>query len=107
HQRRDSFWQHASVCEDFSAIRCPVFAVGGWADGYVNAVTRLLTGLTVPCKGLIGPWGHQYPQLGVPGPAIGFLQECVRWFDRWLKQIDTGVEQEPLLRVWLEEPGPP
>ena len=37
HQRRDAYWRHGSVCEDFSAIQCPVFAVGGWADAYTNA----------------------------------------------------------------------
>jgi len=103
HQRRDGYWRHGSVCEDFAAIECPVYAVGGWADGYSNAIPRLLAGLSSPRKGLIGPWGHQYPQSGVPGPAIGFLQECVRWWDHWLKEIDTGVMDGPMLRVWLQE----
>ena len=44
HQRRDAYWRHGSVCEDFSAIACPVFAVGGWADAYTNAVPRLARG---------------------------------------------------------------
>ena len=103
HQRRDDFWKHGSVCEDFSAIRCPVMAVSGWADGYSNAVFRLLEGLSVPRKGLVGPWSHKYPHQGVPGPAIGFLQECVRWWDRWLKGEKNGVEDEPMLRVWMQE----
>ncbi|MDX1432292.1 MAG: CocE/NonD family hydrolase, partial [Gammaproteobacteria bacterium] len=55
HQRRDEYWKQGSVCEDFSRIRCPVYAIGGWADGYSNAVPRLLAGLEVPRKGLIGP----------------------------------------------------
>jgi putative CocE/NonD family hydrolase len=48
HQRRDAYWQHGSVCEDFSAITIPVYAVGGWADGYPNAIPRLLAGLSGP-----------------------------------------------------------
>jgi putative CocE/NonD family hydrolase len=107
HQRRDSYWQHGSCCEDYSAIQCPVFAVSGWADGYSNAVFRLLAGLDVPRKGLIGPWSHKYPHLGVPGPAIGFLQEAVRWWDHWLKGRDTGVMDEPMLRVWMQDSVPP
>jgi uncharacterized protein len=102
HQRRDDYWKHGSVCEDYAAITCPVYAVGGWADGYSNAVPRLLAGLKVPRKGLIGPWGHQYPHAGRPGPAIGFLQECVRWWDHWLKGADTGIMDEPMLRVWMQ-----
>ncbi len=107
HQRRDAYWKHGSVCEDYSRIQCPVYAVSGWADGYCNAVFRLLEGLEVPRKGLVGPWAHKYPHLGVPGPAIGFLQESLRWWDRWLKGIDTGIMDEPMLRVWMQESVPP
>jgi hypothetical protein len=64
----------------------------------------LLEHLTAPCKGLIGPWSHHYPDEAVPpGPAIGFLQECLRWWDYWLKGIDTGIMDEPPLRVWLQD----
>jgi len=107
HQYRDDYWKHGSVCEDFSQIQCPVMAVSGWADGYTNAVFRLLSGLDVPRKGLIGPWSHKYPHFGIPGPAIGFLQESLRWWDHWLKNQDTGVMQEPMLRVWMQESVPP
>ena len=103
HQRRDEFWRHGSVCEDFAAIQIPVLSVSGWADGYTAAVFRLTKNLKVPCKGLVGPWGHLYPHRGVPGPAIGFLQEAVRWWDRWLKERPTGVENDPTLRLWLQE----
>ncbi|MBV8399563.1 MAG: CocE/NonD family hydrolase, partial [Acetobacteraceae bacterium] len=101
HQRRDAYWRHGSVCEDYSAIQCPVYAVGGWTDGFTNAVPRLLQGLTVPRKGLIGPWAHAYPHFALPGPQIGFLQELLRWWDHWLKSIDTGVMDEPMLRAWM------
>jgi putative CocE/NonD family hydrolase len=107
HQRRDAYWRHGSVCEDFGAIRAPVLAVSGWADGYSNAVFRLLSGLEVPCHGLVGPWSHTYPHLGSPGPAIGFLQECLRWWDRWLKDADNGIDREPALRVWMQDSVPP
>jgi predicted acyl esterase len=103
HQRRDDYWKHGSVCEDYAAIECAVYAVGGWADGYRNAVFRLIDGLPGPKKGLIGPWSHNYPEDGVPGPAIGFLDEALRWWDHWLKAIDTGVMDEPMLRVWMQE----
>jgi putative CocE/NonD family hydrolase len=107
HQRRDAYWKHGSICEDYDAIQCPVMAVSGWADGYSNAVFRLLANLNTPRQGLIGPWGHKYPHIGVPGPAIGFLQEAVRWWDRWLKQEDNGVDEDPMLRVWMQESVPP
>ncbi|MCF8038905.1 MAG: CocE/NonD family hydrolase, partial [Desulfohalobiaceae bacterium] len=107
HQRRDENWKHGSVCEDYRAIHCPVMAVSGWADGYTNAVFRLLANLKVPRKGLIGPWSHLYPHLGRPGPAIGFLQEELRWWDLWLKDRETGIMDEPMLRAWMQDSVPP
>lgn len=107
HQRRDAYWQHGSVCENPGRITCPVYAIGGWADAYSNAIPRLLESLTVPRKGLIGPWAHAFPHEGVPGPAIGFLQEALRWWDHWLKGIDVGLMDEPRYRVWMQESVPP
>jgi uncharacterized protein len=107
HQRRDGYWRQGSVCEDYGAIACPVYAIGGWADAYTNAVPRLLEHLKVPRKGLIGPWAHAFPHLASPGPAIGFLQEALRWWDQWLKGIHTGVMDEPVLRAWMQEPVAP
>ena len=107
HQRRDAYWRHASVCEDYTAIRCPVFAVSGWADGYSNVVFRLMSNLDVPRKGLIGPWSHKYPHQGIPGPPIGFLQETLRWWDHWLKQEGSSMMDEPMLRVWMQDSVPP
>ena len=103
HQRRDAYWRHGSVCEDYAAIQCPVYAVGGWTDGYTNAIPRLLEHLTVPRKGLIGPWAHAYPHFALPGPQVGFLQEMLRWWDHWLKGEATGVMDEPMLRAWMTE----
>jgi predicted acyl esterase len=76
-------------------------AVSGWADGYSNTVFRLLEHLKVPVRGLVGPWGHKYPHMGGPGPAIDFLGECVRWWDQWLKGEDRGIDKDPMLRAWM------
>jgi len=107
HQPRDDFWKHGSVCEDYDAIDCPVYAVGGWADGYSNAVPRLLEELSSPRKGLVGPWSHAFPFDSRPGPSIGFLQESLRWWDHWLKGRDTGIMDEPTYRVWMQDSVPP
>jgi putative CocE/NonD family hydrolase len=103
HQHRDAYWKHGSICEDYDAIQCPVYAIGGWTDGYTNAIPRLLARLTAPRKGLIGPWAHAYPHFAQPGPQIGFLREALRWWDHWLKGIDTGVMDEPMLRAWMTD----
>ena len=60
-----------------------------------------------PQKGLVGPWAHKYPHFAKPGPQIGFLQECLRWWDKWLKGIETGIMDEPMLRVFMQDPVEP
>jgi uncharacterized protein len=70
-------------------------------------VDRGLAGLDaagVPCRGLVGPWSHSWPEVSEPGPRIGFLQEAVRWWDHWLKGVDNGAMDEPKLRAWIQEP---
>ncbi|MEM7282404.1 MAG: CocE/NonD family hydrolase [Pseudomonadota bacterium] len=106
HQRRDSYWQHGSVNEDYSKIKCAVYAVGGFVDAYTNSIPRMLEGLSVPRKGLIGPYGHNFPDEVQIGPAIGFYHEEVRWWDHWLKGIDTGLMEEPMLQVYMQETTP-
>lgn len=106
HPTRDAYWRHGSVRENYTAISCAVLAVGGWTDSYTNSVSRLLAGLTAPRRGIVGPWGHDYPHTAVPGPAIGFLQECLRWWDHWLKGKPTTAMKEPLLRAYIQRELP-
>ncbi|MEO1680922.1 MAG: CocE/NonD family hydrolase [Pseudomonadota bacterium] len=104
HQRRDEYWRHGSVCEDYGAIRAAVLSIGGWHDGYRNTIAHLVENLSAqgtPVKGIVGPWNHKYPHIAAPEPRIGFLQEALRWWDHWLKGAETGVEDDPAMRLWL------
>lgn len=107
HQSRDDYWRRASVSEDYVAIEAAVYAVGGWTDGYSNTVLRLMEKLPGPRKALIGPWGHDWPHVAEPGPQIGFLQEAMRWWNHWLCNEDTGIMDEPMVRVWMQDSIPP
>ena len=93
-QRRSKYWRHGSVCENYTAIKAAVLAVGGFHDGYRNTVSKLVLNLSSPVKGIIGPWNHRYPHLAEPEPRIGFLQEALRWWDCWLKNIVNGCESD-------------
>jgi len=101
HLQRDDAWRSASI-GDYSRIACPVLLSAGWADpAFASAMLRTLAGLSGPRLGIFGPWAHRYPHLGIPGPAIGYLQETLRWLDHWLKGRDTRIMGEPMLRAWL------
>ena len=101
HQHRDDYWKHGSVCEDYSRINAAVLSVGGWHDGYRNTISHLVENIDAPVKGIIGPWIHKYPHYAAPQPAIGFLQECKRWWDKYLKGVDNDVDNEPDYRTYV------
>ncbi|MDZ4731870.1 MAG: CocE/NonD family hydrolase [Xanthomonadales bacterium] len=104
HQTRDAYWKHGSLSENYDDIQCPVFAVSGWIDGYSNAVPRSLEHLKVPRMGIIGAHAHQFGfEDRPPGPAWGFLDVAIRWWDRWLKEQDNGITEEPMLRAYMGE----
>ncbi|CCK28174.1 peptidase S15 [Streptomyces davaonensis JCM 4913] len=107
HPLRDDHSRRGSVREDYDAIEAAVLAVGGRHDPYRDTVLRLVEHLPADrVRGLLGPWSHQYPDQGLPpGPAIGFLQETLRWWDHWLK--GEGPLPEPLLRAYVSDSHPP
>jgi uncharacterized protein len=102
HQRYDSFWQHGSIATDYSAVKCPVYVIGGQIDSYRDFIPRTLSHLMVPRKGLMGPWGHRYPNEADPGPGVDWVTEEVRWWTQWLRGVDTGIMDEPMLHVYME-----
>ena len=102
-QTRNDYWKHGSVCEDYSDIKIPVYAMGGWADNYRSTVFRLLENLQTPTKGLIGPWAHKYPNIAYPNPKMDYVKESVRWWDRWLKGIENGIDDEPELTYYMQD----
>ncbi len=105
HQAYDDYWASRRI--DFDRIKAPFYAVSGWADaGYVSAIGETLCALDAPHKALIGAWGHRFPHMGVPGPAIGFLQESLRWYDHWMRGRDSGVMREPVLTAWMAQSAP-
>ncbi|MGZ5167320.1 MAG: CocE/NonD family hydrolase [Burkholderiales bacterium] len=105
HQTFDKYWQARAI--DHDKIKAPFFALSGWADGaYVGSVSESLGKLKSPAKGLIGPYGHRYAHIGMPGPAIGLLQESLRWYDHWLRGKDTGVMNDPKLIAWMPRAVP-
>ncbi len=104
HNLKDEYWKHGSVSENYEDIQAPVFALDGWADSYTNPVFTLMQGLKVPRKAIIGPWAHVYPHDGFRAPAMGFLQEALKWWDKWLKDEDNDVLDYPMIQAYIEDP---
>ena len=107
HQTDGPYWRNGSVGDIVDRIRCPVFLIGGWRDGYPNPPLRLFERLSTPRRLLIGPWDHAVPSMSLPGPRIDYLAEVVRWLDHWCRDDDTGVLDEPPVVVYMQRFDPP
>jgi putative CocE/NonD family hydrolase len=106
-QRDNSFWDRASSLDKYEQIKIPGFHIGGWYDGYRDSLPRMLENMNAPVKALIGPWDHDFPHNAAHSPQIEWRHEAVRWFDHWLKNIDTGIMDEPPLTVFVRDYHPP
>ena len=105
-QEKSDYWKHGSIGEDWAQNQVPIQIWGGWADNYMNTVAKIV-GNVPGSKGIVGPWVHQYPHTAVPGPKVGFLDEALRWWDRWLKGVPNGADADPEYRVWMMDSEAP
>ena len=101
------FWRRGSLRPDYARLTVPAFLIGGWYDGYRDSVPRMLAHASAPVKVLIGPWNHTFPHDAVPGPAIEWRADAVRWWDHWLKGTDNGIMAEPPVTVYVRHWHPP
>ena len=69
-EARGDYWRRGSVIHEAERLSCPILAVGGWSDGYSSSVMSLVDARPDLVRGVVGPWGHHYPDQGHPGPAI-------------------------------------
>ena len=116
HGGGDAFYRDMGVevvdhLNDYKDI--PVYHVTGWYDSWSLQVANLnYPALRAHKKSLqrliVGPWTHSRPNLSyagdaqfTPDAAIDLNAFELRWFDRWLKGIDNGVDREPPVRIYV------
>ncbi|OYR49653.1 hypothetical protein DJ73_17235 [Halorubrum sp. Ea1] len=85
-------------------IDVPVLAVDGWRDPYTEDTLRYVDRIDAPTRVLLGPWRHRMPHRGRES-AVDFRRQVADWFDRFLRDEDTGVLDHPPYRVWTEREG--
>jgi predicted acyl esterase len=106
-QRDGVFWRRESPRFHPGALRIPVYVIGGLLDGYRDSVPRLLASVRGPVRATVGPWGHDWPDNGAPGPNYEWRREALRWWDHWLKGRDTGALDGPRLLLFVRSGSPP
>ena len=101
-QRKNDYWKHGSISENYENVKIPSLVISGWADGYINAPPAAAENLPY-ARAINGPWIHKYPHFALPHPRIDFLKEAIDWWDKWLKGEDNGVDQLPAYRAYVME----
>ena len=95
----------------------PVAISGGWWDPFSDASTRLFAELRrrneCPVRLVMGPWAHGGMRSdathegdadfgpGAPWGMAEFNRVRGRWYDRWLKGEENGVENEPPVLIFV------
>ena len=87
------------LLDQINAAGVAIYLVAGWYDIFTRDVFLLYRNLTVPKRLLVRPLDHS--QIDAIAPDLDYGAEVQRWFDHWLKGIDTGITDEPAVRYYL------
>jgi putative CocE/NonD family hydrolase len=115
HGSNDGYWKQKgfNVVDQIAEYKdVPVYLVGGWYDSWGRQTTMSYEALAArkrgPVKLIMGPWIHGMQTRSAhgqvdfgPAAAIDGLGFRLRWFDRWLKKIQNGVENEAPVRIFV------
>lgn len=108
HSEPDDYWRQLSP--RLEAVDLPMLHIGGWFDSYLTGSLRLYKEISARSQNpqylVVGPWAHL--PWGRKVGALDFGPEAVspidrlqvRWFDQFLKGKDTGILQEPPVRLF-------
>ena len=99
HMTYNGFWKKGVI--QLQKIEVPTYVIGGWRDLLPQALISQGTQPKGPKKLLMGPWIHFLPELCQVAPIDSFFEIC-RWFDYWLKGMDTGIMDEPPVTLFVE-----
>jgi len=94
------FWRHNGLRYHPAELRIPAYLIGGLLDGYRDTPLRALEYLSDTVKVEIGPWVHDWPDNGTPGPNYEWRARAVEWWNHWLRGMPAPLLAEPRLMVF-------
>lgn len=101
HQRPGPFWSRNSLRDQYDRLRIPSFLIGGLADGYRDSIPRMLASVKAPVTAWIGPWNHDFPDEGVPGPNHDWRAAALDFWHHWLADEPNGADRWPRLAAFV------
>jgi putative CocE/NonD family hydrolase len=121
HPDEDDYWRRVSIVANHDRVTVPAFNFGGWYDLFLAGPPRNFAGLQQHAatetarksqRLLIGPWTHNSPSIAQAGEmnfgwgaTLSMDDLQLRWFDRWLRDIDNGIMDEPPVRLFVMGDG--
>ena len=101
------FWQSRLLRDQHERVKAATFLIAGWSDWYGDDMLHTYAKLQCPKRVIVGPWTHNYPENAWPLPRMNDRYECLRWFDKYLKGLDTDpaqpLEREPPVVVFVRD----
>ncbi|MBD6619388.1 CocE/NonD family hydrolase [Komarekiella sp. 'clone 1'] len=104
HPQPDAYWEKLSPKSYLQTVDLPMFHIGGWFDTYLRGTLHLYQDMAVrnatPQHLLVGPWAHlpwgrKVGDIDFGAKAASPVDKMqIRWFDHFLKGIDTGLFEE-------------
>ena len=91
-------WKLTSPLEVADQVQVPTFIIGGLHDIFQRGEPLLYERLKnhVPTRLVMGPWTHTHATEGLPADGVPSAdQMALRWFDQYLKGIDTNIAGIP------------
>ena len=118
HNCFDEFWSAYSMKGKYPEVQTPAYFITGWYDNLVHEGFKCFAGWTTHArtsaarsltKLLVGPWPHNPMGSAEPfgdidfGPqgALDLGAEHLRWYDQRLRGLDTGIDDEPPIRIFI------
>jgi len=99
HPLDGKYWEARSIRNKWHKIKIPTYLTGHWdAMGpYRPFIPFMDPKMDVPKK--IMMWGVWWETLELPFRY--YNEELLRWYDHWLKAIDTGIMDEPPIKIFV------
>ena len=118
HYTYDDFWSSYSLRDKYGEVETPAYFMTGWYDALVHEGFKQFLGWKTQARSeearkltrlLVGPWTHYnfttsqaFGDIDFSAQAtVDFAAEQIRWFDRRLKGIDNGIDDEPPVRIFV------
>ena len=117
HPTFDDSWQSYGFKDKYPQMLAPAYFVTGWYDNLSREVFKTYQGLRARggsaeardlTRIIVGPWAHDIDRADRngdidvgPGADIDLLGHHIDWYERRLKGVMNGIDDQPPIRIYV------